>query len=639
MLSYFRRSVKDSYFFKGFLILLAMSFGVWGVGDMMGPSSLAPGVVLQAGDSEIKTSLVQRRFGNEMDRFREAMGGQIVTDDIMKRTVMATMMREMTRMATTDAAALDLGIKPSREQLRESITQNPAFHTDGRFDAIRFQEAMMQSQLSEAGYVDLIAMDLRRSLLLQPVAVNAGAPKTLVDGLFAFRNEGRAADTLLIPTSAMALKAPPTDDALKATYERNIAAFTAPEYRKLTVLILGAGDLVKPETIADEDVKTFFDENPGRYRTPESRHVAQLVFDTKEEADAARAHFAAGDTLEALAKKANTGAPIDLGELSAASPLGKAIPAAFEVQAGEITQPVQTPLGWHLIEVKSIKAESAQSFDEVKEEIRKTIAADKAADAVYDASIQMEDALASGTPATEVAKTVGARIMTIDSIDAHGHDKSGAELPNSIDPQNFLAVAFTTPAGKDSKLMDLPTRDGYYVVHVDEVIPPAPKPLAEVRAEVSALWEAEERTAQAQAIADKLAAGITASTQLSSLETKDTKITYASLGPVTRFGEALSSQHLIDSNLVSPQLLDKVFTAKVGDVVVAPVATGIVVARLKDIVIPQPTGELAMAEKELADQIRSEMGSNLLDQLYRAFEAKYPVQVDQAQLDTILATR
>lgn len=638
MLEFFRTH-KDSIVLKVFLGLLALSFGIWGVGDFMGTTSLSPGVALKAGDAEVKTQLVQRRFTRELERFREAMGGKYVPDDVMRRSVMASMMQDLTRAAVLDAAALKVGISATRDQVREVIVTNKAFQQDGKFSQMLFDEALSRSEINEASYVELSQTDLRTAILMQPVALNATAPKSLVDALFNYRSETRISDTLLIPSAAMALQRVPADADLKTVYDKNIAAFTAPEYRKLTVLMLESTALVKPESVDDAEVKTYYDENAARFQAPETRHIVQLVFETKEKAAAARAQLGPGETLEALAAKTGAGSVIDLGELAANSPLVKTIGAAFTTPAQEISQPTESPLGWHLFETKSVKPEAIKTLEMVKDEIRKTIAADKGADAVYDASTHMEDALASGTPPADVAKMVGARVVTIESIDEGGRNKGGLPLPNLFDPKHFLATAFATPAGKDSKLMDMPTRDGYYVIHVDEVTPPAPKPLLDVRADVAALWEADERTRQAQAMADKLAADIGPPTLMSALESKDKRMSYAPLGPVTRFGEGLERQHVIDATLISPQVLDKLFAAKIGDVITAPVATGILVARLKDIAAPQAVGELAGARDQLATSIHNDIGANLADQLSHAFAIQFPVEIDQKAIDAMVTVR
>ena len=634
MLEFFRSHVKDSIFFKIFLGILALSFGIWGVGDSIGTSSLSPGVAMKAGPAEIRIDFLQRRYNNELERFRQAMGGRAITDDMMKRSVMSSMIQDLSRITVIDAAAMELGLVIPRDEIREQIKKQESFKKNGEFSQMQFEQVLQDNQLTESAFVKMTEADMRSGRLMVPVAKNAAAPQTLVGNLFAYRSETRVADTLLIPAAAMTIEKTPTDDELKAVFDKNVAAFTSPEYRKLTVLLLAGNDLVKPESIDEAEIKTFYDQNPDRYRAPATRHLSQIVFESKEKADAARAKLEPGDTLETLASKAGVPTPIDLGELPATSPLGKLVPGAFTAAEHEITPVIESPLGWHLVEVKSLTPESVKLFDQVKDDIRKTIAADKGADAVYDASTRMEDSLASGTPAAEVAKAIGARMVTIDAIDHDGKDKAGATVPNLPDPKEFVSTVFETPAGKDSRLMDLPTRDGYYIVHVDEVTPPTPKPILEVRPQIAALWENDERQKQAQELADKLAKDINATTVMSDI--KDKRVAYAPLGPVTRFGQGLDIQHVIDAKRLSPQVMDKLFAAKVGDVVVAPVSTGVVIARLSSVEVPKPVGALAAAQSQLSDAVKQDIASDLNAQLIRAFTTRYPVEIDQKTIDGMI---
>ncbi len=635
MLEFFRTHVKDSIFFKGFLVLLALSFGIWGIGDSLGPSALSPGVSIKAGDSEIRTDLLQRRFTNEMNQFRQAMGNRSVDDGAMKRMIMARLTSDMTQAAVIDAAARDIGLNVTRDQVRETIMDTEGFKRGGQFSQLQFEEYLNQNQYTENGFVDLMASDIRRQLLMNPISLNAGAPKYLVDSIFAYRNETRVADTLLIPASSVSIQKVPTDDDLKAVYDKNAAAFTAPEYRQISALVLAGTDLVKPETIDDAEVKKFYDENGERYRARETRHLAQLVFESKEKADAARGALQPNETLEALAKRTNAGEVVDLGELTSTSPLAKLVQPAFAAAAGEITQPIQSSFGWHVVEVKGITPEAVKNFDEVKDEIRQTIAADKGADAVYDASTRMEDSLASGTPPAEVAKAVGARLITVDAIDRDGNDKSGKPVEGLVDAENFITTAFRTPLNKESRLMDLPSRDGYYVVFVNGITPPTPKPLIDVRGDVARIWESEERQKLVQAVADTLAKDIGASTALSALESKHKGATYAPLGPITRFGSGLEVQHVVDRTRISAMMLEKMFNSKVGDVFTAPVESGIIVARLKEVNIPKPDAAVA-AHQQMSDALRGGIAQDISAQASAAFAARYPVEVDQKSIDTIV---
>jgi len=255
MLEFFRSHVKDSIFFKIFLGLLALSFGIWGVGDSIGTSSLSPGVAMRAGQSEIRIDFLQRRFNNELERFRQAMGARVLTDDMMKRSVMSSMVQDLSRASVVDAAAMDLGLVVSREEIRDQVKKQQAFQKNGEFSQMQFEQVLQDNQLTESAFVKMTESDMRSGRLMVPVARNAAAPQVLVGNLFTYRSETRTADTLLIPTDAIELQKTPSDDELKAVYDKNIAAYTAPEYRKLTVLVLSAADLVKPESVDEADVK------------------------------------------------------------------------------------------------------------------------------------------------------------------------------------------------------------------------------------------------------------------------------------------------------------------------------------------------------------------------------------------------
>ena len=261
--------------------------------------------------------------------------------------------------------------------------------------------------------------------------------------------------------------------------------------------------------------------------------------------------------------------------------------------------------------------------------MRKTIALDKGNDAVYDLSTQMEDSLSSGTAPDEVAKTVGARLVKIEAIDAQGQGKDGKPVPDMVDPQFFTLTAFQTAAGKDSRLMDLPGRDGYYIVHVEAITPPTPKPLIDVREQVATLWQSQERERLAMEQAEALAKDVGPSVQLASLEKKVKGASAAPLGPITRFGDGLDRQHVIDAKRISPQFMDKLFAAKVGDVVIAPVATGTIISRLNDIQMPKADGALANSQQQLQQILREQVANDLMSQVTKAYTQRYKVEIDQ----------
>ena len=633
MMDFFRNHVKDSIIGKVFLGVIALSFGIWGVGDFVGTSGLDPTIAVRVGKTQIRAEEFQRRYNRELERMRQQMGQDIADRPGMKRSVATSVVGDITNTATLDGAGQDLGIVITSDRLRNEI-RNESFLKDqsGAFSALAYQQMLRDNGMTEGQFARLYTSDLRRATVLKPVLDAATAPKTLIDAMITYRGQTRTADTLFIADAALAPTTPPSEDELKQLYGKNIAAFTAPEYRKLTAIVLTTAALTHPENIDESEVKKYFDENAERYHDKEKRHVVQLVFDTEAKAAEVRGKAAAGDSLEALAAKTNSGSVVDLGDLTAESPLVASLPAAMLLPAKEISQPIKSDLGWHLLEVTAITPPAVIPYDQVKDSIRKSIADDKALDAVSDASVQLEDALANGTPLPDVAKNTGGQLLQVEAVDVQGNGRDGKPVADLPDREAFIRNAFSTSAGADTGLKNLPNRLGYYVVHVDTVTPPTPKPFDSVKNEVVAMWQRESRQSQALELANKVAKDITATTNMAAIEASDKRLSYASVGPVRRNGQAPRAEYIIDGKRLSRDVIDKMFSAKVGDVVVAPVAEGMVIARVKDISAPT-SAEIAQFEAQASKEVKNSIQNDLAEQMTKALAQRFPVEVNTKLID------
>ncbi|TAL03028.1 MAG: hypothetical protein EPO08_05400, partial [Rhodospirillaceae bacterium] len=624
---------KDSILLKAFLAIVMLSFGIWGVGDFLTPG-MDPNVAITVGKTDISTDEVEQHFHQDLDRFKQSLGAHRADSSEIRRTVLAGTVDKLTHVAAADAVTKYMGLVITKDRLRDTIRQQAAFKdTNGSFNQLQYTQALANNGLTEKMFVGMVMSDLRRQTILQPTAENASAPAPLIDALTAYRGETRIADTLLVSAANIPSPPTPTDDILKKVYDQNIATFTAPEYRKVTAVVIRAADLVTPDSLPEDQLKAYYDENIAHYRDTEKRHVAQLIFESKEQADSAKALMAPGDHLADIARKAKLSPPVDLGDLTRGDPLVKMLGSAYDLPVGQVSDAIQTDLGWHLFEVTAIKPEQTVPFVAVEDQIRKSVAEDKGTDALYDASTAMDDGVASGMSMDDLAKKVGGRIVRIAAVDRQGHDPNGLEAPGLFDNQHFLETAFNTAAGGTSKLMEIPK--GYYVLTVEAVTPPAPRPLAEVRKDVSAIWEKQTRLTAAQDAATKIAAEIGTSVQVSEIAAKDKTISYAQLGPLTRFGEGLNGAHMVDSKRVSPELLGKLFAAKPGDVVTANVVDGAVVARLREIVPPADVGDTAKIRAQIAESVKEGIADDLVSEMSLAFASRYPARLNNATLDRL----
>ena len=144
----------------------------------------------------------------------------------------------------------------------------------------------------------------------------------------------------------------------------------------------------------------------------------------------------------------------------------------------------------------------------------------------------------------------------------------------------------------------------------------------------------QKRIDAAREIADKLTKEAGGSTSLAAIAAKE-KLTVAQIGPVTRFGEPLRNDIIIDQKRTSPELLDKLFRAKVGDTVNAPVVDGVMIARLREIVPASSNIDLKMQEAPVAENLRKSVGNDLVAAMNRSFAERYPAKINNETLDSL----
>ena len=193
---------------------------------------------------------------------------------------------------------------------------------------------------------------------------------------------------------------------------------------------------------------------------------------------------------------------IDLGTVAKSDMLDKTIAdAAFSLPEGGVSDPIKTRFGVALIHVAKIIPENVKPFADVAAALKDEIAADRAKATVNSIHDKIEDERTSGKALADAAKTVGLDVTTIDAVDATGHDKSGAELPNLPDRDALLRAAFASDIGVDNDTLS--TRDGGYVWYEVAGIEPAhDRTLDEVKDEVTKDWHDDQVTS---ALASKAA--------------------------------------------------------------------------------------------------------------------------------------
>jgi peptidyl-prolyl cis-trans isomerase D len=619
------RARAASWVVRVLFVLLILSFAAWGIGDIFRLQT-GSDTAVQVGDLEISREALAAQFDREIRRMQPIFGNRLDREQARQLGLLDRAVDQLVADALIDQEAARLGVTVTDETVRRVIHgMEPFKGIGGSFDINRFRQILAENELTEQGYIELVRGDLRREQVAAAIAAGAAAPDILAETLVRHRYERRVAEVAHLPVDAAAEVGEPDEAKLREWYEAHQDSFQAPEVRALTYVHLSAQEVAEGIAVPDEEVRAEFDARADSLGRPERREVEQVVFADEASARKAADLIAGGADLAAAARDAGGRTPVSLGPVEKRQLPATVADVAFATPAGQVSAPVQSPLGWHIVKVTRIEAGHTPTFDEAREEIRQELALRSAADQLANTANAFEDALAAGGTLEEAAAKVGLEAHRIAAVDASGAAPTGTPAEGVPAVPQFLSTAFATGKGETSSLIEADD-GGYVMVRVDEVTPARPQPYEEVRSEVLQRWLSErldELTRErATALVERIKGGadFAAASVKAGAEARTSK-------PLLRTEEDKDAG--LDAAAIA-----RLFELKPGEVTVEPGDGGFTVLRVKEIVAAVPAAETE-ALKETREAASVSVSAELLRQYEDALKGRFPVTVDRDAIETL----
>ena len=508
------------------LLLIFPSFAFFGLESYTHMNSGDDTVAKVAGEniSQQDWDAAQRQ---QLDRMRQMFGDQI---DMKLLDTPETRRASLDNLIAQRAMLAEVkrdNLQVSDQSLARNLMTIPGLvKADGSFDNDQYKMLLGAQGMTPALYEARLRQDLALQQLNGAVQGSAFAPKTVAARMSDLNDQERVVQQILYKNSAYADQVKIDDGMLKAYYDKNGAQFLVPEQAKIEYIVLDSAAAASQVTVSDADIKSYYDQNQKQYTTAEERRASHILIAVKKDASAAdkAAAKAKADKLAAqlianpadFAKvaKANSDDPGsaehggDLGYFGAGMMVKQFEDAAFKMKQGEISQPVQSDFGYHIIQLTGIKPAQVKSLDQVKPEISNTIKSQLAAKKFGELADTFNNTVyEQGDSLKPAADKLHLKIATADGVVRSPNKALAATVP--YNNAKFLTALFTDDVIKSKHNTEaIEVAPNVLVAgRMVEYKPQAKKPFADVQATVRnlVLQEQEAKLSQ-QAGEAKLAA-------------------------------------------------------------------------------------------------------------------------------------
>ena len=465
--------------------LMVLGLGGFGVTSFGGGST----AVGQVGETRVTADEYARALRGQMQDYMRQTGQPLSMAEAQAMGLPQAVQAQLFTGAALSEEARRIGVSVGDTQVAQTIGQAEAFRgPNGRFDRVAYSEILRRERLSEAEFEATVRADEARLLLQRAVAGGVAAPEPMVEQTTRWLLETRDFSWReLTEADLPAPVAEPDEATLEAWHAANGERFTAPEIRRISYAWVTPEMLAPTVELDEEALRAVYDQNIAEFQQPERRLIARLIFASADEAQAAADAIAAGEQpFEAFVlQRGLTLDDIDMGAVSETQ-LGAAGPDIFALEQPGVVGPIQTDLGPALFSVNAILDPVDIPFEEAREDLRAEAALSRAARVIQDRTFQFEDLLAGGATLEDLASETEMELGQIDwreGLEAEEGSIAGYEA--------FRERAAALTDTDFPELVEL-VDGGVFALRLDEIVPPALIPFAEVRDDVLADWRAAE---------------------------------------------------------------------------------------------------------------------------------------------------
>ncbi|MCP1625702.1 SurA N-terminal domain-containing protein [Pseudomonas nitroreducens] len=444
-----------------------------------------------------------------MQRLGKDFDASMLDDKLLKDSALKSLIERklILQAAQNDKFAF------SQQALDQLILSTPEFQVDGKFSADRFDQVIRQMGYDRMQFRRMFGEEM---LMGQLRAGIAGTGFVTDEELNAFaRLEKQTRDFATLTLKADPAKSKVEDSEIKAYYDAHSTEFMTPEQVTIDYVELKKSAFFDQVEVKKEDLDALYQkEIAGLAEQRDAAHILIEVNDkqtdqqAKAKIDEIKARLDKGEDFAKLAKELSndTGSAANGGDLGFA---GRGVyDPAFEeslyaLKKGEVSAPVKTSYGWHLIKLLGVEAPEVPTFDSLKAKLEHEAKTQLVEQRFVDATKQLESSAYEASDLGQPAQDMGLKVQTSKPFGKEGGE--GVTANRQVIQAAFSPEVLEEAANSGAIELD---PDTVVVLRVKEHHKPEQETLEQVRADILKRLQVEHAAADAKARGEALLAGL-----------------------------------------------------------------------------------------------------------------------------------
>ena len=474
------KSIKENskgvvtYVIVGLISLTFVITALYGV-DFSGSSD----VVAIVNDDEISQDDFRSEFNAKKRRLQQELDEKYTAefDNALKQSTLESMINRR----LLNQLASELGHATTGRELQALIHSNNVFKIDGKFSLEKYKQMLRLNGYSDTQYEAVKSTELTQSQVKYNLLNSAFVTPYALQNLSKLNNQQRKFSYIKLSADQYKGKVKVDIKSVEEYYDKQTESFFEPKKIKVDFIELSLSEIAKDIKVNDDELFNFYEDEKERFTTEEERQAQHILVESKQQAEQIITQLNSGADFAKLAEthSLDTGskdAGGDLGFFTLGVMMSEFEDKVFSMKVGEVSSPVKTEFGYHVIKLNNIQTGAVKPFDEIRVELAELYTQRAAQKSLYDLTEQLTN-LAYEASLEEASDQMNLKLNTSEFF---------AQNSTEFEPK-FASAAYSDLVlnkGENSELIEL-SKDRFVVLRVKDKLAERQKLFDEVKGEIN----------------------------------------------------------------------------------------------------------------------------------------------------------